>query len=240
MDPGRLGVPAGSALLVHTSYPRIGPVEGGPGGLIRALEAAIVTSCSIFWFGTSARPLRIKTGTSTSCGSSGGMPSAIAASDVTPGEALPTIPSGHSRPRLIQSTFGGFAPLSRGGSGALAAVIGQRLRDRGKHLPSLTHTMPGDPGESARDSRFDGSGRRSHKAVRRGITVQPDASIVSSIALTPQEAFSDESLEDARDRTRVQMDDARELSSREPGAHGHDPKNEPLRTSNAESRLHAF
>lgn len=36
-----LGVPLGATLVVHTSFSRIGPVEGGPAGLIAALEAAV-------------------------------------------------------------------------------------------------------------------------------------------------------------------------------------------------------
>jgi aminoglycoside N3'-acetyltransferase len=36
-----LGVPAGRVLLVHTSFSKVGPVENGPLGLIRALQAAL-------------------------------------------------------------------------------------------------------------------------------------------------------------------------------------------------------
>ena len=36
-----LGVTAGSVLLVHTSFSKVGPVENGPLGLIRALRAAL-------------------------------------------------------------------------------------------------------------------------------------------------------------------------------------------------------
>jgi aminoglycoside N3'-acetyltransferase/GrpB-like predicted nucleotidyltransferase (UPF0157 family) len=36
-----LGVTAGGVLLVHTSFSRIGPIEDGPLGLIRALQAAL-------------------------------------------------------------------------------------------------------------------------------------------------------------------------------------------------------
>lgn len=36
-----LGVTAGGVLIVHTSFSRVGPVEGGPLGLIRALQAAL-------------------------------------------------------------------------------------------------------------------------------------------------------------------------------------------------------
>jgi aminoglycoside 3-N-acetyltransferase len=36
-----LGVTAGGVLLVHTSFSRVGPVENGPLGLIRALQAAL-------------------------------------------------------------------------------------------------------------------------------------------------------------------------------------------------------
>lgn len=40
-DLRALGVKAGGVLLVHTSFKAVGPVEGGPLGLIRALRAAI-------------------------------------------------------------------------------------------------------------------------------------------------------------------------------------------------------
>ena len=70
--------------------------------------------------------------------------------------------------------------------------------------------------------------------------MQPDASSVSPIALASKKTLSDESLEDSRDRARVQVDDTRELSSGKPRTCGHDPKYQPLRTSNAESRLHPF
>jgi aminoglycoside 3-N-acetyltransferase len=36
-----LGVTPGAVLLVHTSFSRVGPVEGGPRGLIGALQAAL-------------------------------------------------------------------------------------------------------------------------------------------------------------------------------------------------------
>jgi aminoglycoside N3'-acetyltransferase len=36
-----LGVTPGAVLLVHTSFSKVGPVEGGPPGLINALQAAI-------------------------------------------------------------------------------------------------------------------------------------------------------------------------------------------------------
>src|SRR4051812_35259578 len=36
-----LGVRPGSVLLVHTSFSNVGPVEGGPQGLIGALQAAL-------------------------------------------------------------------------------------------------------------------------------------------------------------------------------------------------------
>jgi aminoglycoside N3'-acetyltransferase len=36
-----LGVEAGGVLLVHTSFSKVGPVEGGPDGLVAALRAAI-------------------------------------------------------------------------------------------------------------------------------------------------------------------------------------------------------
>ena len=36
-----LGVTPGGVLLVHSSFSRVGPVEGGPGGLILALQAAL-------------------------------------------------------------------------------------------------------------------------------------------------------------------------------------------------------
>src|SRR5688572_7257636 len=36
-----LGVTPGAVLLVHTSFSRVGPVEGGPRGLIDALQAAV-------------------------------------------------------------------------------------------------------------------------------------------------------------------------------------------------------
>jgi aminoglycoside N3'-acetyltransferase len=36
-----LGVTPGGVLLVHSSFSRVGPVEGGPGALILALEAAL-------------------------------------------------------------------------------------------------------------------------------------------------------------------------------------------------------
>jgi hypothetical protein len=143
--------------------------------------------------------------------------------------------------RPIQSTlFSGFARSSPGCSAALGAVIGQRLGDRSKHFPSMTHTMHRDSYQSACESRFDGPRRRGNEIIRRGLRVQANASAVLSIALTPEEAFSDESLEDPRDRTRVQMDDAREFSSRETRARSHDPKDEPLRTRNPESCLHPF
>jgi aminoglycoside 3-N-acetyltransferase len=38
---GELGVPQGEVVLVHTSYSAVGPIEGGPGGLIDALLAAV-------------------------------------------------------------------------------------------------------------------------------------------------------------------------------------------------------
>jgi len=70
--------------------------------------------------------------------------------------------------------------------------------------------------------------------------MKPNTSIVSAIALASEKAFSHESLEDPGDRARMQMDDARELSSRETRALGHDPKDQPLGTSDAKSRLHVF
>ena len=36
-----LGITPGGVLLVHSSFSRVGPVEGGPGGLILALQAAL-------------------------------------------------------------------------------------------------------------------------------------------------------------------------------------------------------
>ena len=36
-----LGVTPGGVLLVHTSFSKVGPVEQGPRGLIRALQAAL-------------------------------------------------------------------------------------------------------------------------------------------------------------------------------------------------------
>jgi aminoglycoside N3'-acetyltransferase len=36
-----LGVASGSVLLVHTSFTRVGPVEGGPAGLIEGIGAAV-------------------------------------------------------------------------------------------------------------------------------------------------------------------------------------------------------
>ena len=36
-----LGVEAGGVLVVHTAFSKVGPVEGGPRGLIKALEAAV-------------------------------------------------------------------------------------------------------------------------------------------------------------------------------------------------------
>jgi aminoglycoside N3'-acetyltransferase len=36
-----LGVMPGGVLLVHTSFSKVKPVEGGPEGLIRALQAAL-------------------------------------------------------------------------------------------------------------------------------------------------------------------------------------------------------
>ena len=38
---GALGVRPGGVLLVHTSFRRVRPVEGGPLGLIRALRGAL-------------------------------------------------------------------------------------------------------------------------------------------------------------------------------------------------------
>jgi hypothetical protein len=114
--------------------------------------------------------------------------------------------------------FVGRARLSPRSSSALATDIDQRLRDHGEHFSSMTHTLRRDPHQRANDSRFDRSGRCSHKAVRRGMSVQSDASTISSVGLTPQKFLFDESLEYPGDRTRVQMDDARELSSRKPRA----------------------
>ena len=39
----KLGVTPGGVLLVHTSFSRVGPVEGGPAGLIHALQTALGT-----------------------------------------------------------------------------------------------------------------------------------------------------------------------------------------------------
>lgn len=36
-----LGLPAGSVVVVHTSFKAVGPVEGGPLGLISALRTAL-------------------------------------------------------------------------------------------------------------------------------------------------------------------------------------------------------
>jgi hypothetical protein len=70
--------------------------------------------------------------------------------------------------------------------------------------------------------------------------MQTDASSVLSIALVSKKTLSEESLEDSRDRARVQMDDAREFSSRETRTLGYDPKDQPLRTSDSKRRLHVF
>jgi aminoglycoside N3'-acetyltransferase len=40
-DLAALGVRPGSTLLVHTSFSRVGPVEGGPAGLVAALRTAL-------------------------------------------------------------------------------------------------------------------------------------------------------------------------------------------------------
>ena len=36
-----LGIQPGAVLLVHTAFSRVGPVEGGPSGLIAALRDAL-------------------------------------------------------------------------------------------------------------------------------------------------------------------------------------------------------
>jgi hypothetical protein len=87
----------------------------------------------------------------------------------------------------------------------------------------MTHTVRRDPRQDARHGRFDGAARRSHEARRRGLGVQPDASTVVLIALAPEKTLPYQSLEDPRDRARMQMEDARKLSSRETWALGHNP-----------------
>jgi hypothetical protein len=69
---------------------------------------------------------------------------------------------------------------------------------------------------------------------------QPDASTVSSIALTTKKAFSDQSLEDSGHRARMQVDDTRDLPGGETRTVRHDPKDQPLRTSDSERCLHSF
>ena len=70
--------------------------------------------------------------------------------------------------------------------------------------------------------------------------MQPDASSVSSIALASKKTLSDESLEDSRDRARVQVNNARNLSSGKARTLGHDSKDQPLWTGNAERGFHSF
>jgi hypothetical protein len=104
----------------------------------------------------------------------------------------------------------------------------------------VTHAILWDVRKSACDRRFNGRGRRRDKALRRSLTMQPDASTVPSVAFASKQTSSDESLQDSGNRARVQVDDTRKLSSRETRTLGHDSKDQPLWTGNAESRLHSF
>jgi hypothetical protein len=104
----------------------------------------------------------------------------------------------------------------------------------------MPHAVRRDARQGAHDRGFDGPSRRGNKRVRGGSCSQPDASIVPSIALASEKTLAHEPLEDPGDRARMQMEDARELSSREIRALGHDPKDQALRTGDAKRRLHAF
>jgi hypothetical protein len=60
------------------------------------------------------------------------------------------------------------------------------------------------------------------------------------IALSAKKAFPDQSLEDSGHRAGVQVDDTRDLPSGETRTLRHDPKDQPLRTSDPEGRFHPF
>ena len=154
--------------------------------------------------------------------------------------ATVAISSRHPTPRLVRPTFPGDADVAPGRGGAATAVIGQCLGDRSEHLASMANAMHWHVCKSACDSGFNGAGRRRNETLRGGLRIQPDSSSISPIALASKQTFSEESLEDSRDRARVQVDDARDLSSGQTRAVRHDSKHQPLRTRNAESGLHSF
>jgi len=70
--------------------------------------------------------------------------------------------------------------------------------------------------------------------------MQSDASTVPSVPLVTKKAFSKEPLEDPRNRTRMKMDETRDLSRRESWTLRDDAKHESLRTRDPESCLHSL
>jgi hypothetical protein len=102
------------------------------------------------------------------------------------------------------------------------------------------HAILGQVCESACDCRFNGAGRCRNEILRGGLRIQPDSSSISPIALASKQTFSEESLEDSRDRARMQVDDPRDLSSGETRTFRHDSKDQPLWSGNPESRFHSL
>ena len=54
----RLGVGAGDVLLVHTSFRAVRPVEGGPAGLIDALQRSIESTGTLVMPSWTGSPFR--------------------------------------------------------------------------------------------------------------------------------------------------------------------------------------
>jgi hypothetical protein len=154
--------------------------------------------------------------------------------------ATVAISSRHPTPRLVRPTFPGDADVAPGRGGAATAVIGQCLGDRSEHLASMANAMHWHVCKSACDSGFNGAGRRRNETLRGGLRIQPDSSSISPIALASKQTFSEESLEDSRDRARMQVGDPRDLSSGETRMFRYDSNDQPLWSGNPESRLHSL
>jgi hypothetical protein len=94
--------------------------------------------------------------------------------------------------------------------------IVESLRHLGEDSPSHTDTRSTYASESLRDGSFDRSGSAVRVGFGARLEPQSRPPAVKRIAFALQEASLDQSLENPRDRARMETDDVCEFSSGEP------------------------